>query len=321
MNPEYLCGSLWARVNAWCFSTPIDLPTLFERASHQPVALVTSIFGSLLLLALLGWLFVTFSLARAVIVFAPSMLFAFAFHEVGRGNAALFAVAVLVVLFLLNWRLTAVFGNLLFPLVAVGNRIPGAGVLLSWSVLMLWVVKIQWVADEADKHERLRQQQEEDEAAGRPVQKDDRPPSDLRKSFGMLIWLMATVYAYVTWIDAKYSVGNVWPLVRLYLAALSVCSGIAFALFALDKWKAKRNKFRVPEAALHFFELLGGWPGGMVARETFRHKFKKPPFLIGSRFAIFLNIALMLSALLLASANVPAVELGQRLLNVSSGCQ
>ncbi len=46
----------------------------------------------------------------------------------------------------------------------------------------------------------------------------------------------------------------------------------AFLLFGLDKWRAIRTTRRVPEATLLALAALGGWLGGWVAMELFRHK-------------------------------------------------
>jgi len=42
-----------------------------------------------------------------------------------------------------------------------------------------------------------------------------------------------------------------------------------------DKRKSMNRQWRTPERTLHFLELLGGWPGGLVAQQVFRHKTKK----------------------------------------------
>ena len=43
-----------------------------------------------------------------------------------------------------------------------------------------------------------------------------------------------------------------------------------------DKRSAVADGSRVPEATLHLFELMGGWPGSFIAQRALRHKiFKK----------------------------------------------
>ncbi|MCY1539162.1 hypothetical protein D9M68_747340 [compost metagenome] len=42
-----------------------------------------------------------------------------------------------------------------------------------------------------------------------------------------------------------------------------------------DKANALHGRWRTPENALHLVELLGGWPGALLAQQSFRHKTRK----------------------------------------------
>ncbi|WPB72923.1 DUF1294 domain-containing protein [Archangium violaceum] len=73
--------------------------------------------------------------------------------------------------------------------------------------------------------------------------------------------------------------------IRLLLAghplpflAYLVASPAAFALYWDDKRNATRGAWRTSEAMLHFFELVGGWPGALIAQQVFRHKTRKVSF-------------------------------------------
>jgi len=68
---------------------------------------------------------------------------------------------------------------------------------------------------------------------------------------------------------------NADSFVVIWLAALN---GAAFGAFALDKWCAKRSARRVPEVSLLLLGALGGWPGGLLGMNVFRHKTAKPSF-------------------------------------------
>ncbi len=48
---------------------------------------------------------------------------------------------------------------------------------------------------------------------------------------------------------------------------------------------------RIPESTLHLLGLLGGWPGGVIARRVFRHKTRKQPFVMVFWIAAAANIA------------------------------
>ncbi len=58
----------------------------------------------------------------------------------------------------------------------------------------------------------------------------------------------------------------------IYLGAVNLG---AAALFGYDKMQAARGAWRVPERTLCQSATLGGWPGGFVAMQTFRHKTRK----------------------------------------------
>ena len=55
----------------------------------------------------------------------------------------------------------------------------------------------------------------------------------------------------------------------LYLAAVSV---LAFLLYGIDKGRARRKAWRIPERVLLGLALAGGAPGALLGMVTFRHK-------------------------------------------------
>ena len=68
--------------------------------------------------------------------------------------------------------------------------------------------------------------------------------------------------------------------VALVLIVYAVASVITFFAYGLDKRAARRGRWRTPEATLHLLELLGGFPGAMLAQRIFRHKRGKVRYLI-----------------------------------------
>lgn len=66
---------------------------------------------------------------------------------------------------------------------------------------------------------------------------------------------------------------NIIPLI-LY----PVMSVVTFCLYASDKSRAQQKQWRVAENTLHFCELMGGWLGGFVAQQKFRHKTRKTSY-------------------------------------------
>ncbi|MBZ0095728.1 MAG: cold shock and DUF1294 domain-containing protein [Sulfuricella sp.] len=76
-----------------------------------------------------------------------------------------------------------------------------------------------------------------------------------------------------------------YTVLGLYLLA----SAVAFVAYAFDKSAARNNQRRTPEDTLHFFALVGGWPGALAAQMLLRHKSKKQSFQIVFWATVFLN--------------------------------
>lgn len=74
-----------------------------------------------------------------------------------------------------------------------------------------------------------------------------------------------------------------------YLAAVNLA---AFLLCAIDKWKAQRGRWRIPEKTLFLSALLGGSVGFMLGMKCFRHKTKHKSFTIGIPLIFTLQLAL-----------------------------
>lgn len=67
--------------------------------------------------------------------------------------------------------------------------------------------------------------------------------------------------------------GFIWPLSAYVLVSL-----ISFFQYWSDKSSAEKGRWRTRENTLHVAELLGGWPGALVAQQVFRHKTRKVPY-------------------------------------------
>ncbi|MDD0972479.1 DUF1294 domain-containing protein [Pseudomonas fontis] len=62
-----------------------------------------------------------------------------------------------------------------------------------------------------------------------------------------------------------------WVPALVYLLASLVCVW----LYRQDKRRAAEQGQRTPEKVLHGCELLGGWPGALLAQQLYRHKTRK----------------------------------------------
>lgn len=62
---------------------------------------------------------------------------------------------------------------------------------------------------------------------------------------------------------------------------LLIINAVGFLLMLVDKRKAKKNRWRIPEKTLMGAAVLGGSIGCLLGMYTFRHKTKHPKFTIG----------------------------------------
>lgn len=73
-----------------------------------------------------------------------------------------------------------------------------------------------------------------------------------------------------------------------------IASGASYLLYFSDKSAAGRRGIRrTPEATLHLVDLLGGWPGGLLAQQRYRHKTVKRSFQAAFWVTVIANIAAM----------------------------
>ena len=77
-----------------------------------------------------------------------------------------------------------------------------------------------------------------------------------------------------------------------YGALIFVMSLIAFILYGVDKKKAQKQVWRIPEAVLLNFGFFGGAIGALLGMKTFRHKTKHWYFWFFNIFGLIWQIAL-----------------------------
>ena len=80
-------------------------------------------------------------------------------------------------------------------------------------------------------------------------------------------------------------------IVLIYLAAINV---VTFFMYGIDKWKAKRSKWRVSEAALIWMAVLGGSIGAWLGMKAWHHKTQHKKFKYGLPLILFLQISLII---------------------------
>ena len=90
---------------------------------------------------------------------------------------------------------------------------------------------------------------------------------------------------------------EVLSYIAVYLAVINLAG---FISMGLDKNKARRNKWRIPEAALFLFAIFGGSIGCLLGMRTFHHKTQKPRFYIGIPIILGVQVLILLYFIFLA---------------------
>ena len=84
---------------------------------------------------------------------------------------------------------------------------------------------------------------------------------------------------------------------KILLVYLLTVNAAAFILMLVDKFKAKRNLWRIPEATLIGSAIIGGSIGALLSMYIFRHKTKHPKFTIGIPVTLALQITALVAIL------------------------
>ena len=87
---------------------------------------------------------------------------------------------------------------------------------------------------------------------------------------------------------------NSFDIIILYFAAVNV---ISFLMMGIDKRKAVKRAFRIPESTLFVLAIIGGSIGAIAGMHLFRHKTRHWYFLYGMPVILALQIILILAVL------------------------
>lgn len=83
-------------------------------------------------------------------------------------------------------------------------------------------------------------------------------------------------------------------MIYLITGVLVVMNLIGFIQMGLDKYRAVRSRWRIPERILIGTALLGGGIGSFLGMYAFRHKTKHLRFFVLLPFAALMDILLIL---------------------------
>ena len=76
----------------------------------------------------------------------------------------------------------------------------------------------------------------------------------------------------------------------IYLVAINV---VTFFMYGIDKWKAKKSKWRISEATLLLMATIGGSIGAWIGMKTWHHKTLHKKFRYGVPCIIIVQLAVI----------------------------
>ena len=80
-------------------------------------------------------------------------------------------------------------------------------------------------------------------------------------------------------------------MTKLILLYLLIVNAVSFLLMLVDKQKAKRKLWRIPESTLLLSAAMGGSIGALAGMYTFRHKTRHLKFTLGVPAILVAQIA------------------------------
>lgn len=83
---------------------------------------------------------------------------------------------------------------------------------------------------------------------------------------------------------------TVYGVVTLYLAVMNLTG---FVMMGIDKRKAVRRLWRIPESTLFVIAIIGGSIGSIIGMRVFHHKTRHWYFVLGMPLILILQILLV----------------------------
>lgn len=81
---------------------------------------------------------------------------------------------------------------------------------------------------------------------------------------------------------------------KIIIAALLVLNVITFLVYGIDKWKAGKKRWRIPEVTLLLLAAAGGSIGAWVGMKVWHHKTLHKKFRYGIPLILLLQAAAVL---------------------------
>ncbi|MBQ5851560.1 MAG: DUF1294 domain-containing protein [Lachnospiraceae bacterium] len=81
------------------------------------------------------------------------------------------------------------------------------------------------------------------------------------------------------------------PVISIILGYIFFINIVGFSLMGIDKRKAIKKVWRIPESTLFIVALIGGSIGSIIGMNFFRHKTKHWYFVLGMPLILIAQIA------------------------------
>lgn len=82
-----------------------------------------------------------------------------------------------------------------------------------------------------------------------------------------------------------------WKILIVYLILVNIAG---FLSMGIDKHKAKKGQWRIPEKTLFLIAVIGGSIGSMYGMHLFRHKTKHKSFVYGMPAILIVQLLLVM---------------------------
>ena len=83
------------------------------------------------------------------------------------------------------------------------------------------------------------------------------------------------------------------PITTIIVLYLVIINVITFLLYGIDKWKAKRSRWRIPESVLLGMAAVGGSVGAWLGMRVWHHKTQHKKFRYGVPAILVAQIVLL----------------------------
>lgn len=87
---------------------------------------------------------------------------------------------------------------------------------------------------------------------------------------------------------------DVITILLIYFTAMNVTG---LCLMGLDKYKAKKHAWRIPESTLFIIAIIGGSIGCIIGMYAFRHKTRHRSFVYGMPAILLVQLAIFMAVL------------------------